>query len=591
MTLSVADLDRWDPQALRDAGAAAGARGRAALEAVRALTLLPALGGWDGLAASAGLLSLQALLVDLRAHAGEAETVARAARHAADAVAALKAELRDLEDAAHAARLDIDHERGAVLPAAGFPGGPAELAAASAPLADRLAGILARATEVDTELARAISLAGGTAAPRAPAGSQPLPPDAVARWWGSLPEPTRRALIAADPQRYGNYGGVPAADRDTANRAALAADLAAVDDTAQAHRVGVDDVLADPQRYGLTDAQASRYANAAQVRQALADAVLRTGAPVLLWAYRPEAFDGRGRAALAIGDPDRAADTAVLVPGTGSSVAGGWLADSDAANLFNELALAEPTAAHSVIAWMGYQAPTSLADPRVAQPGLARRGGALLAADVAALAATHIGPAGHLTVIGHSYGATTVADAAAGSGMRADDVVLVGCPGTDLARTAADFHLPTGGHVYVGSAAADPVNLVAGQTVDLGPGGPGPLAGPVRLEVGLGADPAVDGFGSTRFKAETPQFTVNVVDEHLGYFGVGSESLYAIADVAAGHGDLLEAHGMTAPHRSAALGDLAARLGLPTWGLALTDPELGRAGTDGHQHEPIPPDP
>ena len=51
---------------------------------------------------------------------------------------------------------------------------------------------------------------------------------------------------------------------------------------------------------------------------------------------------------------------------------------------------------------------------------------------------THGPGATHVTVIGHSYGSTTVADAAAGSGMRANDVVLVGCPGTDLAQSADD---------------------------------------------------------------------------------------------------------------------------------------------------------
>ena len=62
-----------------------------------------------------------------------------------------------------------------------------------------------------------------------------------------------------------------------------------------------------------------------------------------------------------------------------------------------------------------------------------------------------------MTVIGHSYGSTTVADAFAGSGMHANDAVLLGCPGTDLARSAADFNLD-GGNVYVGSASTDPVS-------------------------------------------------------------------------------------------------------------------------------------
>ena len=64
-----------------------------------------------------------------------------------------------------------------------------------------------------------------------------------------------------------------------------------------------------------------------------------------------------------------------------------------------------------------------------------------------------------MTVLGHSYGSTTVADAFGGSGMHANDAVLLGCPGTDLARSTADFHLD-GGQVYVGSASSDPVSWI-----------------------------------------------------------------------------------------------------------------------------------
>jgi hypothetical protein len=66
---------------------------------------------------------------------------------------------------------------------------------------------------------------------------------------------------------------------------------------------------------------------------------------------------------------------------------------------------------------MGYDAPDALWDPRVGTTALAREGGQLLAADVNALNATRDG-AGHITVFGHSYGSTTVADAAAGFGMK-----------------------------------------------------------------------------------------------------------------------------------------------------------------------------
>jgi hypothetical protein len=62
-----------------------------------------------------------------------------------------------------------------------------------------------------------------------------------------------------------------------------------------------------------------------------------------------------------------------------------------------------------------------------------------MARDVNALAVTHVGEHSHTTVIGHSYGWTTVADAAAGYGMSTDDVILVNvdrCQGSAQVRIA-----------------------------------------------------------------------------------------------------------------------------------------------------------
>ena len=168
-----------------------------------------------------------------------------------------------------------------------------------------------------------------------------------------------------------------------------------------------------------------------------------------------------------------------------------------------------------------------------------------------------------MTVVGHSYGSTVVSDAAATNGMRAHDVVLVGSPGTDRAHSAADFHLLPGGHLYVGAASGDAVTW---SPAHVRPGLLGPSLG------GLGDDPSVDGFGSTRFKAEVPGYTVNPIYDHLHYFDDGSESLFSIADVVSGHGDALQHDGMTAHHR----GEYLMGEGF--------DPEAWRPATTGHRH-------
>jgi hypothetical protein len=151
-------------------------------------------------------------------------------------------------------------------------------------------------------------------------------------------------------------------------------------------------------------------------------------------------------------------------------------------------------------------------------------------------------------VIGHSYGSTTVADAFAGSGLRADDAVLLGCPGTDLARSAADFHL-SGGHVYVGDASTDPVGWI-GET---GPRLPDDLNDTlghlVGASAGLGSDPAHKDFGATRFRAEVPGAHGLDPRDHSAYYAAGGDALRSMTEIATGHADRLGALDLLAAPR------------------------------------------
>ncbi|MEV0671243.1 alpha/beta hydrolase [Mycobacterium sp. NPDC050441] len=376
----------------------------------------------------------------------------------------------------------------------------------------------------------------------------------------------------------------PSQKQSDANLKVHEQDLARVTSVAEAHHVSADEVQAHPEQYGLTARDMMRYHNAVEVQKAMDryanDAVDSTGGqpPILLTKYDPEAFGGKGAAAIAIGNPDTADNTTVKVSGFTTSVKAGSLDNPDPVNLYNETSMAAgKDTSNAVVMWMGYDAPD---DQAVAVPNMARHGAELLAADVNALEAAHQRGPSHLTVIGHSYGSTTVADAAAGYGMRADDIVLIGSPGTDLAKSAADFHLPPDGHLYVGAASTDPVTYFGREHVS----GPG---------LGLGTDPSIDGYGSTRFHAESSlgDFTT----DHSRYFEKGSESLYSMADIASGHGDQLQQHGMTAEHRSdhwyakVPVGLPGTPFVLPAWitppGLdQALDPEVGRQAQDNHKH-------
>lgn len=569
MTLSVADIERWDPEAVREVFHAASARSGAATEAARASEQLPAFQTWGGVAADAARDAIHKTRVDLDAHAKEALAVAQAAQKAAQDIEKVKVELRDLKDEAINAGLDVDPATSTVVKGPGFKGTATELANKIAALQTRLNAIIAEANGVDAELAAAINMADGKMPIPETKPTPPLPPastkpEDVKKWWDSLTPEQQQAELRDNPEFVGNLNGIPVDARNDANQRVMRTDIENIEEAASRHGVSAQDVLDNPFRYGCTPNDVTRYTNAVKVEQALADDHLRTGAPTFLQVYQPDKFNGQGRAAVAIGNPDKAANTTVVVPGTSHSVTEGWLSADDATNLYNEAKNADPSKATSVVAWMGYNAPDDLTDPQVAQTSLAHEGGALLAADVNGLNVTHGPGPSHMTVIGHSYGSTTVADAAAGYGMHTNDVVLIGSPGTDMAKSAADFHLAPGGHVFVGAASTDPITQLGGLPQIHVPG--------TGVNLALGADPTLDGFGSTRFKAEVPGWTIN---DHSHYYQPGTESLFSMADIVAGHGDALELDGMTAPHRSEPLTDL---------NIPGADPELFRAPTSGHYH-------
>jgi len=573
VTLGPADIDRWDPEQVRAVSTAAQSRAESATAVSEMLAQLPPLFGWTGLAALAARAAIGMTRVALDGHAEEAQAVATATDKAAGDIERLKSSLRILDDDAQAANLIVDRVTGTVIPDSGFHGSTEHFAGEVGPIAARLDAIVAEAIVVDAELAQAIAVSDNQFA-ITPAPPVLTGPEDRKTWWESLSRAVKDSLLERDPEGLGNCDGIPVADRHIANITVMTRDIDKIDRTAVDRGIPRDEILAQPERFGLNMTDVIRYGNAVRVREGLDYNRSRIGAEVLLYLYRPREFGGQGRAAIAIGDPDSADHTAVMVPGTGNSVPNGWLVNNDeATNLYAETSVAAGRdRTVSVLTWMGYDAPDAIVDPRVTQTALARRGGAALASDVNALNVTHRGTT-HVTVIGHSYGATVVADAAAGYGMRPGDVVLVGSPGTDLAGTASDFHLPGTGRVYVGSAATDLVTNLAGLTT-----------GPI----GLGADPAADGFGSTRFKAEVAGWIPGSWTDHEHYFDNGSESLYSIADITSGHGTALQAHGMTAAHRDGILGPLASRLGFPDWSNPLTDPELTRPATTGHHHHRDP---
>lgn len=267
--------------------------------------------------------------------------------------------------------------------------------------------------------------------------------------------------------------------------------------------------------------------DASPAAEATREALRDGGSEALLLAFDPDAFDGDGAVVIAHGDPATADHLAVVVPGMTTDATS--IRDVSAMAVAVAGAAAQTTRrTTSAIAWVGYDAPADhdlargrlhprdLPDiVRVADDRAAEEGGSELVEFVDGLAGRDV------TVIGHSYGSTTAAHAAA-DGMDADRLVLLGSPGAGReVDEAADVRLPT----WVAADDLDPVTWIGRA----GPMGVGPL----------GVDPAHRDFGATRLPTDpvtAPRLdqTRQFIDIHASYLAPGSTSLDAIASVVVG---------------------------------------------------------
>jgi hypothetical protein len=324
-------------------------------------------------------------------------------------------------------------------------------------------------------------------------------PKQTAAWWRALTDDERKKIIDASHRDLGNLNGIPGAARSQANELTVAEDLQSTDkklrENAEHTRAGLD-----------------------RARQQV-DPV--TGRPVTaqLLVYEPMKFGGDGRAAISVGDVDTARNVAVSVPGITNTV-GSMTGNVDAAyNLYDEARKADPRASTAVVAWMGYNAPSGVLGLPAETPfmGDAREGGQYLAADVNGIRAARGDDQPHLTVIGHSYGSVTTGYAAATVGMRADDIVLLGSPGSTVPH-ASDLKVGQD-HVWVGSASQDIVSHLGHFDVD----------------------PSSATYGGTRFQAENEGFFhANPIYDHVHYFDRQSESLYNMSQVVTGRYDQVQ---------------------------------------------------
>ncbi|MGH3118084.1 MAG: alpha/beta hydrolase, partial [Gaiellales bacterium] len=264
-------------------------------------------------------------------------------------------------------------------------------------------------------------------------------PKVNAAWWESVSEDERRIYLAAYPDQIGSLDGVPSDIRDRANRTVLEAKYNDLAMRAENGSLGIRDQATYNSLSKLKDRLDKGDTAPAEKR-------------LYLLGLDPEARDGR--AIIAMGNPDQAAHTAILVPGTGTDLSNmtGQIDRLDRTHdAASERARGEGV---SVISWLGYDAPE--VDGSVTTTGRAEDGASDLRHFTEGTRVAHGNGDSHLTVIGHSYGSTMVGTAAGeGKGLGADDIISLGSPGMNVG-TAKDLQIDPQ-HFWAGASQQDPI--------------------------------------------------------------------------------------------------------------------------------------
>ena len=333
-------------------------------------------------------------------------------------------------------------------------------------------------------------------------------PKTVAAWWAGLAPADRSVLLSDAPGVVGNLEGVPYAVRDVANRAVLAADLAAIRGT-----------LAGSTGRGQSQFLAEHLRTLEQVEAALQRA---PGGPARsLIALDPTTGQ---RAAIAIGDITTADYVDFLVPGMYFTVADqmvDWT--NTAARIQGEqqqwLHWFNDRRTSAVVSWIGYRTPNVFT---VASFGLAQEGAARLTDAVNGLQSARSGHEPYVAVLAHSYGATAALLALQAKAFTVDALAMVGAPGSP-AQSVRELSVPAR-DVFVGQAVWDGI-ATSGF---------------------FGSDPAAPSYGATQLGTSggvDPLTGAALLPAlgHNGYFEAGSEAMRNLALVGIGHGNAVTA--------------------------------------------------
>lgn len=354
---------------------------------------------------------------------------------------------------------------------------------------------------------------GGTLPSTPTAGTSPAD---VNKWWNGLSGDQQAALVAGDPTKIGAMDGVPDTVRDTANRTVLSN----LQTQTQQQITDLKNTPLSPydtegfdamQNQKQIDALQGKLDGMNELQKVLANGGTN-GTPQK---YLLEVdTSGIGHSIIASGNPDTADNVVTVVPGVSTDLSAGHVDQYTTAadTIVNSAHNADPNQSTAAVAWMNYNAPSSV--PAALFDAPAKAGGPVLDSFQQGLYATH-DPSDpmHTTVIGHSYGTTVVGEATqAPGGLRADDVVLAASPGINVDNAAA-MHVPDGtSHVWATRDDNDPI---------------------VWAEGFHNTDPVTPAFGAHVFNGGVGP--TGLVAAHDYYFDPSSPAMANFGQIATGH--------------------------------------------------------
>ncbi|MEV0647882.1 alpha/beta hydrolase [Phytomonospora sp. NPDC050363] len=383
---------------------------------------------------------------------------------------------------------------------------------------------LMRANSADRQAQSALQSIVAPTMPNVSGGSGTIPqrgtdPRQVNDWWKGLTDEQRAAHLRDNPKQIGSLDGIPAVARDEANRLAIGQERDWIESRREYLRGRLEELRPDDGSMNMQAAAQmgevnkelrdldTRWQNLDSLEHQLGRTDLQGSTERMYLLNYESAADGQ--AVISVGNPDTADSVVTYVPGTTADVPGINGDVNRALWMQADATAADPGRRTAAITWLGYDAPDKVF-PNAISNNYYEAAADDLASFQQGLRATHEGSPSINTLMGHSYGASTIGYTAARHDLGIDNLVSVASAGSS--GTANEYMGIGADHVWATRASDDPIRFAAGVH---------------------GTDPINESYGGRVFPASD--------GGHSGYWDSTNVARGHFANIVTGHYDRVPA--------------------------------------------------